>query len=284
MRLTWRSLPFLLQRTLIAAFDDNCINIAKGAAYSALLSFFPVLTSAATILVQTRAQFVANTIQRFLAEVVPPGTDDLVVRQFQVRGARPLIVLVIAGLVSLWAASSVIKSLMEGFQAAYRIPRTRGFLRDSGVAISLVILSAVPWVAASLLILFGAQVEGTVLNWLKVDPELGRFAWLWILISRVTRYLVALATTVLVTSSLYYIAPYRKQRWGAVLPGAILATALWLLATSGFAYYVRHLGNYNVLYGSVATSILLLVWMYLMALIALLGCEFNAEYERLAKV
>ena len=284
MRLTWRSLPFLLQRTLVAAFDDNCINIAKGAAYSALLSFFPVLTSAATILVQTRAQFVANTVQRFLAEVVPPGTEDLVVRQFQVRGARPLIVLVIAGLVSLWAASSVIKSLMEGFQAAYRIPRSRGFLRDSGVAISLVILSAVPWIAASLLILFGAQVETTVLNWLKVDPELGRFAWVWILISRVTRYVVALATTVLVTSSLYYFAPYRKQRWSAVLPGAVLATALWLLATSGFAYYVRHLGNYNVLYGSVATSILLLVWMYLMALIALLGCEFNAEYERLAKV
>jgi membrane protein len=68
----------------------------------------------------------------------------------------------------------------------------------------------------------------------------------------------------------------------AVWRGAVLATALWLVTTAGFGWYVRHLANYNVLYGSVATSIALLVWMYLMSLIALLGCEFNAAYERLA--
>ena len=59
-----------------------------------------------------------------------------------------------------------------------------------------------------------------------------------------------------------------------------VATALWLITTAGFGWYVRHLANYNVLYGSVGTSIALLVWMYLMSLIALLGCEFNAAYER----
>ena len=57
-------------------------------------------------------------------------------------------------------------------------------------------------------------------------------------------------------------------------------TVFWLLATAGFGWYVRNIANYNVLYRSVATSITLLVWMYLMSLIALLGCEFNAEYER----
>lgn len=45
--------------------------------------------------------------------------------------------------------------------------------------------------------------------------------------------------------------------------------------------YLGHLANYNVLYGSVAAGIVLLVWMYLLAVIALLGCEFNAERERL---
>ena len=65
-----------------------------------------------------------------------------------------------------------------------------------------------------------------------------------------------------------------------VLVVVFLATVFWLLATAGFGWYVRHLANYNVLYGSVGTSIALLVWMYLMSLIALLGCEFNAEFER----
>jgi membrane protein len=51
--------------------------------------------------------------------------------------------------------------------------------------------------------------------------------------------------------------------------------------TSAFAWYVRNITNYNVLYGSVGTSIALLTWMYLLAAVALFGCEFNAELERM---
>ena len=58
-----RIFVWLLRRSIYAAFDDGCLAIAKGAAYSALLSFFPVLTSAAAILVQTRAEFVSRTIE-----------------------------------------------------------------------------------------------------------------------------------------------------------------------------------------------------------------------------
>jgi len=282
VRLTWRTLPWLLRRSIVAAFDDNCFSIAKGAAYSALLSFFPVLTSAATILVQTRAEFVSSTIAKFLSEVVPPGTQDLVLVQFQVKGARPVQVLVVAALISLWAASSVIKSLIEGFQAAYRVPRNRGFLRGSAVAIALVLMSTLPLVSASLLILFGGQVERQVLGWMKVDSAWTPFAWAWEWVSRLGRYAVAFGTTVLVTGILYYFGPYRQQRWRLVWPGAVVATVLWLVATSAFGWYVQHLAHYNLLYGSVATSIALLVWMYLIAAIALVGCEFNAEWERLA--
>ena len=283
MRQKLRILAYLLRRSLVSFFDDNCFAIAKGAAYSALLSFFPVLTSAATILVQTRAEFVSNTFEGFLSEVVPPGTQDLVVQQFRVTGAHPLGVLIAAGVISMWAASGVIKSLIEGFQAAYRVPRNRGFLRQSGVAISLVLLSAVPLICASALVLFGGQVERVVLGWLKVDPLFTPLAWLWQWLSRLARYLLAFGATVLVTSTLYYFGPYRKQRWRYVWPGAILATILWLLATSGFGWYVRNIAHYNVMYGSVGAGIALLVWMYLIAAIALVGCEFNAEYERIAR-
>jgi membrane protein len=284
VRLTWKTIFYLLHRSVIAASDDNCFNIAKGAAYSALLSFFPVLTSAAAILVQTRAQFVSKAIEDFLSQVVPPGSEYLVFRQFQVRGARPFLVLVVAGAISLWAASSVIKSLMEGFQAAYRVPRTRGFWSRTGLSMALVLMSAVPLAAASVLLVFGSQIETGVLHWMKVDPLWNPFAWVWQLVSRLTRYGVAFATTILVTMLLYYFGPYRSQTFRALLPGAVLATVLWMLATNGFGWYVRHMAHYNVMYGSVGASIALLVWMYLIAAIALVGCEFNAEYERLGKV
>jgi membrane protein len=265
---------------VVASFDDGCLGTAKGAAYSALLSFFPVLASAAAILVQTRAEFVSRIIERVLSEIVPPGTEGLVVQQFRVTGSRPRALLIVAGLISVWAASGVIKSLMEGFQAAYRVPRNRGFVRQNAVAIALVLLSAVPLVCATLLVVFGSQAERAVLNWLKVDPVLNPLAPTWQWLSRMARYAVAFVTTVGVTAVLYYFGPYREQRWRYVWPGAALATVLWMLATSGFAWYVRNIGHYNVMYGSVGAGIALLVWMYLMSAIALLGCEFNAEYER----
>ena len=94
------------------------------------------------------------------------------------------------------------------------------------------------------------------------------------------RYMVAFGATPALTAILYFYGPYRKQRWRGVWPGAILATILWMLATLGFGWYVRNITNYNVLYGSVGTTIALLIWMYLLAAIALFGCEFNAEIER----
>ena len=131
--------------------------------------------------------------------------------------------------------------------------------------------------------IFGRQVESLVLNAIRVDPLLNPFAWVWRLACNLVRYAVAFAATVLVTALLYYFGPNREQRWRFVWPGAVLATVLWLLATSGFAWYVRNIAHYNVMYGSIGAGIALLVWMYLMAIIALVGCEFNAEYERGAR-
>ena len=282
MRLTPRNLAWLLRRSTVAAFDDGCLGIAKGAAYSALLSFFPVLASAATILVQTRAEFVSKFLEETLDQIVPPGSEDLVMQQFRVTGARPISLLIVAFITSVWAASGVIKSLMEGFENIYRVPRGRGFLQTQGVAIALVLLAAFPLVCATALVIFGAQVESTMLAWLKVDPILSPLSGLMRAASRGARYLLAFLTTVSVTCTLYWFGPYRRQRWRYVWPGAVLATIFWLIATAGFAWYVRNIGHYNVMYGSVGAGIALLVWMYLMAVIALIGCEFNAEYERAA--
>ena len=284
MRLTPRNILWLMRRSVLGALDDNCFGIAKAAAYSALLSFFPVLASAATILLETRAGFFSNMLVRSLSEIVPPGTEDLVLQQFRVSGSRPLAVLVVAAVVSIFAASGVIKSLIEGFQAAYRVPRNRSILHGSLIAMALVVLAAVPLLAASLSILFGGQVETVVMGWLRVDPMWTPLAWVWELLSRIAQYVVAFGTTATVSALLYYYGPYRQQRWRYVWPGAILATLLWLGATSAFAWYAVHIARYNVMYGSVAASIALLVWMYVLAIVALIGCEFNAEYERASTV
>jgi membrane protein len=282
VRPTWRSLPYLLQRTLFAAIDDGCFTISKGAAYSALLSIFPILTSAATIFVMTGAEFVTGSITEVLKKVLPPGTEGVVLAQFRARGQKSITLLIVALLVALWAAAGLLKSLMQGFNSAYRIPRDPSYFHQTGVAIGLVFLSAVPLVGASALVLFGNQAEGALLGISRLDPVLNPLAPAWHLIADGARYLVALGATVALTCILYYYGPYRPQRWSGVWRGAVFATVLWFLATKGFATYVRHIGHYNVMYGSVGASIALLVWMYLMAVISILGCEFNAEFERLS--
>lgn len=278
MRLWW-----LLRSASIAAYENGCFGIAKGAAYSALLSFFPVLTTLATVLVQARAAAVSRTIAGLLFEVVPPGTEDLVRSHFVASGRRPAGLLVVAVLLSAWAASGAILSLMEGFNAAYHIPTGRPFLKQRGVAILLVFCAAIPVVGASALILFGSRTEHAAVRWLGLVPEGAELRGWVVLGGYVVRYSLAFGATVLVTALLYYFGPNRKQEFRKLWPGAAVATVLWLLATMAIAWYVRNIANYNVLYGSVGAVIALLVWMYVLAVVALIGCEWNVAVDKLGR-
>lgn len=270
---------------LRAAFDgllkNSCLSIAKGAAYSGLLSFFPVLTTFAAILVQTHAVAVTRTITSFLYEVVPPGTEDVVRNLFN-RGLRPNSLLIGAITLAVFAASGAMISLMEGFQAIYHLPSGRHFLKERGMAILLVFISVIPAWAASALIVFATRSESAVMSWLGLLKDGEQISGWLALAGEVAGYALAFGTFVSVTAMIYYFGPNRKQRWGMVFPGAVLATILWMLATLGFGWYVRHVSNYNVLYGSVGAGLALLVWMYLLAVITLFGCEFNAARERMS--
>ena len=270
----------LFRQAGLAAFEDNCFGIAKGAAYSSLLAFFPVLASLAAIFASVNAGAVARVFSRLLFQVIPPGTEDLVRAQFTARNQRSGWLILLATLLSVWAASGAMMTFMEGFQAAYRLPSGRPFLKQRSVAILLVFIAAVPAVSSSALIVFGARIEQWMLTALGLAPEEGVRTSV-ILAFGFLRYVVALGATVLVTGLMYYTGPNRPMKFRSVWPGAILATVLWLLATSGFALYVRHIARYNVLYGSIGAVIALLVWMYLLAVIALFGCEYNAVRERL---
>lgn len=277
----WRVFWWLARRSLIAAYEDGCFGVAKGAAYSALLCFFPLLTATAAILVQMRAAPVSRLLSRALSQAVPPGTEEAVLESFRMQGERPASLLIAATLVSLWAASRVMTSLMEGFQSIYRIPKGRPFFRHQGMAVLLVLSTAAPVALALTLILFGTRVERFVAAQLGVVPAGQELQAGLDLAAKAARYAVALAASTGVASILYLLGPNRPQQWRFVWPGAVVATVLWLASTLAFSWYVRNIADYNLLYGSVGAAIALVVWLYVLAAVALIGCEFNAEYERL---
>jgi membrane protein len=270
----------LLRSAWVATYEDNGFGVAKGAAYSALLAFFPVLTTLATLLVQANAEAVARTIARLLYDVIPPGTEEIVQALFNVHGQRPSWLLVVAITLSVWAGSGVMMSLMDGFRSIYRIPSGRSFLHERGVAMLLVFGAALPALLASALIVFNNRAQRLIVS--SIGLAAGDFdlqGWVR-LVGQALSMGIAIGAMVIITAVVYYFGPNRRQTLRLVLPGAALATALWLLSTLAFGWYVRHITNYNVLYGSVGAGLALLVWMYVWSVIALFGCEFNAVRER----
>ena len=281
---------WLLRRALVAAQEDNCFSIAKGAAYSFLLSLFPILTTLTAILIRARAQAVVHVLSNVIAQIVPPETEGLIVSRIREGTIRPIGLSITIVFIAMWGGSGAMLSLMEGFQAAYRIPSGRPFLKQRAMAIFLLFTAALPAVAASSLIIFGNRSEAAFIRWIGVSPH-DDMAMPIPLLWSFLRYVIAFGTTTFVTGLLYYFGPNHRpeqrtvvsatsSRFVRVWPGAFLSTALWLLATAGFAWYVGHFANYNFFYGSLGTVVILLVWLYLIACIALIGCEFNAERER----
>ena len=195
---------------------------------------------------------------------------------FIVHGQRRKWLLVVATMLAAFAASGAMISLMEGFRAVYQIPTGRPMLQERGIALLLVFISALPVLGASALIVFGARTERMLADWLGGGDLNG---WV-ILAGQGIRYGLALGAFVIVTALIYYFGINRRQKFWHVFPGAILAAVLWLLTTVIFGWYVRNIANYNVLYGSVGAGLALLVWMYVLAVITLLGCEYNAARER----
>ncbi len=274
---------WLLRRGAISVYEDGCLGIAKSAAYSGLLSFFPVLTTIALILLEVRAVEISGVISRFLFEVVPPGTEELVQRRFTVTGAKPASLIVVALLLSLWAASGLFLSLIEGFNAVYKLPRGRGVVHGRLVAVGLIFLCALPAFATSAMIVLGSRSEIWLVTATGVLDNADQFAGGIEVLGKLMRYAIALAALAVTMLFLYKLAPARPQSWVFLWPGALISTVLWVVATALFSWYVRNIADYNLFYGSIGAVIALLLWMYMLSLITLFGCAFNAEYERLRR-
>ncbi|ABF43670.1 ribonuclease BN, putative [Candidatus Koribacter versatilis Ellin345] len=261
-----------LRRALWRAFQHDAFAVAKGAAYSAILTLFPaVLVVASTLtLSHTTAAFVRE-ISYAVGRILPEGTASAVQEYFEGEHPIPMKFLITTAILTLWTATGVMISWMEGFRNAYQLQKTWGLIQERMVAISLVLMAGGPMAFASFLVAFGLQIE----NWMifHAGRELGMYILLmWSLV----RWLIATVTSIAVIALIYHNGVPRTQPWHRVLPGAVLATAMWFGSTVLFGWYIRNFAHYDVIYGSVGTAIALLIWLYLISMVVLVGAEFNA--------
>jgi membrane protein len=265
--------PFLslLRRAVWRAFQHDAFAIAKASAYSSILTFFPTLLVLGSVLAARRnTQAFLLEISDALAKILPAGSTAA---QAYLHGStgRSVGLLVTTSVLTLWLASGVMISWMEGFRRCYELPKIWGLVKERLVALSLVVLAGIPLSFATILVAFGNRIETRIL--FHIGHEFSPYIYLmWMFL----RWLIAITTSVSVIALIYHNAVPRTQPWHSVLPGATLATGLWFVVTMLFGWYVQNYANYSVIYGSLGVAIALLVWMYMISLVILIGAEFNA--------
>ncbi len=272
-KLDQRMLRFfrLLRLAFWRAFVHDAFATAKASAYSMIFTFFPVLLIIGSFLANWRKGGpYLREISYALSSILPAGTNTAM---GYLKGAaqHPLSLLTTTSMITLWTASGVMISWMEGFRRCYELPKTWGLVKERLIAFLLVIFALIPMTFSTLLVAVGSKFETRLLPY--VDPDFSVYV---LLLWGAIRWLIATLTAIAVIALIYHHAVPRTQPWHSVMPGAILATVLWFSTTVGFRAYLQHVGDFATIYGSLGVAMALLAWMYLISLVVLVGAEFNA--------
>jgi membrane protein len=108
------------------------------------------------------------------------------------------------------------------------------------------------------------------MNWLNIEGS--TVFWLTLL-----RWIITIGLFFYGIAIIYKYGPSVKKRWHTVSPGSIIATVLTIITTSAFSFWVNHFGNYNQVYGSIGTLLILMLLIYMNSLILLIGFELNVS-------
>jgi membrane protein len=271
-------LPRILHGTLLRAMRHDSLNLAQSTAYSAMVALFPALIVAAAVI-----SMVPDTtplrfqLALFFDRILPPDVSPLLQSYFVTspQTIRSTHALGVAAFVSLIGASSVLATIMEGLRRANDLPfDCWTFWQRRLRAIILVPLSLIPFVLASVLVVFGHFITA----WLALHMTPSARTPVYIL-ALLIRWSVALTGSIGVTALIYHMGTPMQQSWKRTLPGAFVSTAMWFLATVVFGWYVTRFANYSQVYGSLGAGIALLFWLYIISLCVLCGAEFNAEFH-----
>jgi len=167
-----------------------------------------------------------------------------------------------------------INSIIEGFNSTFHDMESRSWLKQRLVALFLVFVISILVILAVTL-----QIVGSfVMKFLVAEGLLTND--FTIIIIQIVRWILVVATFLFAISFLYYFAPARKGAFRFISAGSTLATALMILTTYGFNFYIENFNRYNALYGSIGTLLVFLLWVYFNSNILLIGFELNASIRQ----
>lgn len=256
------------------AFGDNNISLmAAGVSFYALLSLFPAIGAFVALYgLFLDPQAVVQQLNQ-LSGIVPNDVLDTLINQMRKIAAGSETKLTVAAvfslLVALWGARMGINAVMTALNVVYEEREQRGMIRVTLIALALTL--------AVILGLIGMAVLAVGVP--IVFAALGAGGWV-LVIGRAIGIALAAALLVFGLAGIYRWAPSRRApRWPWVAVGALVVMVFWVLGSLLFSLYLGLSDKYSATYGSLGTVIILLTWLYITALIMLVGGALNAQLE-----
>lgn len=265
----WRAIVVRVAGRIAA---DNVGLLSAGIAFYAFLSIFPAIAAALMVwglfTDMTTLGPQLQSVRDFAPDAFDLVADQMVVIATQDDSGLTLGV-AISALLSLWGASGAVSALMQAMNMAYHEKEKRSYLHLTGLtllftfggiifaAISLAAIAAVPPILKALYL--GAFLDAIV---------------------GAVRWLMMIALFAIACAIIYRIAPSRTSaRWSWIVPGALAAGAVWIVASIAFSAYLENFNAYNATFGSLGAVAALLMWFWLSAYAICMGAELNSQLE-----
>lgn len=241
---------------------------ASSVAFSFFLALFPTIIFLFTLIPYVPIENFQNQLMDLLRQFMPRSAFEATESTLEEIINQQHGSLLSFGFISaLYFSSNGFHALIEAFNQSYHKRETRSALKERGITLILVVIQTVLIVIAISLIIFS---EIILYRFIPKD-HVAAYA------IQVGRWIIILALLICTISFIYYLGPANKKRWKFISAGSTFATILFIITSLGFAFYVNNFGQYNKLYGSIGTLIVVLLWIYFNSIIMLLGFELNAS-------
>ena len=244
---------------------------ASSLAFNFFLAFFPSIIVFLTLIPYIPVIGLQETLMELLNVVLPPSTNEITFQALDdiINNTRAGL-LSIGFLLALYFSTNGINSLIEAFNASYHIRENRPIIQQRILSLGLTLLLSFMLIIAMGLIIFGKFAVSYLTEYKLITQYAGEL----ILYGKWFTILLVLWLGI---SVLFHLGPSIKSNWKLFTPGSILATLGIIITSIGFNYYINHFSQYNKIYGSIGTLMIILIWMYFNSIILLTGFELNAS-------
>ena len=244
---------------------------ASSLAFNFFLAFFPSIIVLFTLIPYIPIVDLQETLMELISTILPPNTNEIAFSTIYDIINNPRSGLLSIGFIlTIFFATNGVNSLIEAFNSSYHINESRSIVKQRLLSLGITFLLSCILMITILLIMFSK----TVVNYLITAEIIENKSIEYILFGK---WMVIIIMLFVGISIIYHFGPTIKKKFQLFTPGSIISTCLIIVTSSFFNYYISNFAEYNKVYGSIGTLIIILLWMYINSIILLIGFELNAS-------